>query len=229
MTHKIIQTENYLLVVSDEEIEKKDWFLYFYEGKKYVCRRDNTDVGNYEEDNGELLEGIGKEYYSEATFTYIVYLKDCKKIIAHKPLNGAPYLEGVDELPEFEDEVFKLFNEVDSNIDFSEFCFTSFKLAYNKTKETYTYTLSDLRRAFTKGRDLKTEERDGFDEWKIFTKFIDSLNKPKLPIAFVCETTPMNLDEIREQGKGFLNTNTNKLKTITNSEGRTEWVGTYKF
>lgn len=151
MTHEILKTDKYLLVLSDEEIGKKDWFLYFYEGKKYVCRRDNSDVGNYEEDNGELLEGIGTDYYSEATFTYIVYLKDCKKIIAHKPLKGAPYLDGVDVLPEFEDEVERLathyFRKSEYEIKLRE---EAFKAGYNKAKETTQKEIEVYKNAYLK-------------------------------------------------------------------------------
>jgi len=56
---------------------------------------------------------------------------------------------------------------------------------------------------------------------------LQSLQQPKYPIGFECEMEPMNLDEIKEQGKGFLNTNTSKPKTTTNSQSQTILEGKY--
>jgi hypothetical protein len=53
------------------------------------------------------------------------------------------------------------------------------------------------------------------------------IKKPSRPTHFECETITMNLDEIREQGKGFLNANIYKIKTTTNSQGQVELVGKY--
>lgn len=81
MKHEIIQTENYLLVVGDDEI----------------------NVGNYclNIEDKEIILSKGKMLNN----TFI------KKIIAHLPLNplsSFTYLSGVDVLPEIEDEVEKL-------------------------------------------------------------------------------------------------------------------------
>ena len=43
-----------------------------------------------------------------------------------------------------------------------------------------------------------------------FDIFIQSLQQTEWEVEIITE--PMNLDEIREQGKGFLNSNTNKPK-----------------
>ena len=60
-----------------------------------------------------------------------------------------------------------------------------------------------------------------------FTVSLEHLSKPKTPTHFECETTPMDLDEIREKGSGFLNANIYKIKTTTNSQGQIELVGKY--
>ncbi len=43
-----------------------------------------------------------------------------------------------------------------------------------------------------------------------FDEYIQSLQQTEWDVEIVTE--PMNLDEIRDQGKGFLNSNTNKPK-----------------
>lgn len=148
--------------------------------------------------------------YSENSIT--------KKVLAHLPLNDAGHLAGVDVLPEIEDEVVKLFDEVDSNIDFSEFCFASFKLGYKKAKETYKYSEKDLRRAIGCGMGIEL-----WKEEEQINNFIQSLNQPKLPVAFECEM------EVKEIANAAEVLNVPIPKTITNSEGRTEWVGKYLF
>ena len=69
-----------MYITSDEEIKEGDWFLWDDKGVTYLCKRNYTEVGLYHQDNGGVLEGIGISHESKATHTYIVYLKDCKKI-----------------------------------------------------------------------------------------------------------------------------------------------------
>jgi hypothetical protein len=45
----------------------------------------------------------------------------------------------------------------------------------NKDK---VFTLGDMRRAFSRGKDLTAEERFKFSEWEAFTKLVDSLQQP---------------------------------------------------
>jgi len=56
-----------------------------------------------------------------------------------------------------------------------------FKAGFNKAIELNKdklFTLGDLRRAFSRGKDLTTEEKFKVSEWDIFTKFVDSLQQP---------------------------------------------------
>ena len=131
-----------------------------------------------------------------------------KKIIAHLPLNGSSILEGVDLLPPLEDEVEKSahirFIGSDDDVNYNlRFGFTE---GYNKAKENLHKILSDFYFYATDGEVCNHE---------IINKFIQSISQPKMPIGFECVTSPMSIDEIREQGKGFLNANTNKIKTAT--------------
>jgi hypothetical protein len=98
---------------------------------------------------------------------------------------------------------------------------------YNKAKKTYKYTEEDLKKAIDFG--YSNTSGDGNEIAEKEKKFIQSLNQHKFPIAFECEMHYLNIDEIREKGEGFLNSKSFIKKTITNSEGRTEWVGKYIF
>lgn len=118
MKHKLIKTENYLLVVSDEKpTTEREWVYDTVYGTEFKDVRKATTL-------------------------------DTTKIIAHLPLNGAPYLDGVDLLPDID------------------------------------------------------------------------CNQLKLPVAFECEM------ESGMWGQGHF---IEYPKTITNSEGRIELVGIYKF
>jgi len=125
MTHKIIQTENYLLIVDDSEIKEGDYYLFTWGGEQDIQR-----FQNQEEDKIKHQR---------------LYETACKKIIAHLPVNNSPILEGVDLLPPLEDdEVEKLaykYNPV-MKLD-NEFIRAGFKAGYNKAKEKYNKNLID--------------------------------------------------------------------------------------
>jgi hypothetical protein len=76
------------------------------------------------------------------------------------------------------------------------------------------FTVEDMRKVFNRGYDLPEYlEKDIMNE--IFDDYIQLLQQPKeMEVEIVTE--PMNIDEIREEGKGFLNANTNKLKLDEN-------------
>jgi hypothetical protein len=218
MKHNIIKTENYLLVVDDSYIKEGNW---------YFDSTDKAALNPIYKRGQDLIE----EYYG------------CKKIIAHLPLNNSPIIEGVDLLPPLEDDVEKLAEqEYPISKGGSMWMPTRFDLdqsnrqegfvrGYNKAKECFKYTEEDLRKAIEMAKVMGHGDSatypmpDVYDEEEI----IQSIQQPKYPVAFKCETEPMNLDEIKEQGKGFLNANTSKPKTTTNSQGQTVWVGTYKY
>lgn len=215
MKHELIKTENYLLVVSDDQLNGMEWCYgnnINNDGKKDVHRALSTDIASQQLSDKE---------------------KHCKKIIAHLPLNGAPYLEGVDVLPEIEDEVDSLSHkwvfETNShnwsnNDDSAGDNYGSFKAGYNKAKEIYKYTEKDIKKAIRFGFDVgfcsnsdNKSKRLGLSEGE----FIQSLNQPKIPVAFECEIdiTKHNMQFQTKYG----------IKTIINTVGRTEWVGTYIF
>ncbi len=123
MTHKIIKTDNYLLVVDDS----------LTVGKGYALNTSYKLLLKYNTDQ------------------HLFYANDIvKKIIAHLPLNGSPILEGVDLLPPLEDDIEQLAKEwYDTEVFSSSHIadINSFKEGYNKAREKYKYTEEDIRKA----------------------------------------------------------------------------------
>lgn len=225
MKHEIIQTEDdYLIIVNDEKLNLMDWC---YGGdinngfKKNIHRATSADLASQQLDD--------KEHRS-------------KKIITHLPLNplsAFSYLDGVDLLPAIEDEIERLAKEWNNTQTALEFGkphnapgrLKSFISGYNKAKETYKYTEDDLRNLVNSVTEfLSHHEPSEFNEW--FEKKLQSLNQPKLPIAFNVDIE-VNCTGNNNEGCFMDSCGHNcgcvKQKTITNSKGQTEWVGKYEF
>ena len=100
---------------------------------------------------------------------------------------------------------------IDMRIGFDE--------GYSKAKETYKYTEEDLKNAFNEGYSIRDSYGDNSNNMTA-DEYIQSLQQPKLPIAFECK---MNITHCDRCPDGF----ERWPKTITNSQGRTEWVGKY--
>jgi hypothetical protein len=118
MTHNIIKTHNYLLIVSDEEIKEGDWHMY-----------SNKD--------GSLNGPYGFRRFLHNDYRCLNAYK-CKKLISHLPLNNSPVLKGVPLLPPLEDgETMCPYPEEKQNaIDWHN--------GYNKAKEKYNADLGEL-------------------------------------------------------------------------------------
>jgi hypothetical protein len=160
MKHKIIQTNNYLLVVDDSEIKIGDIVL-----EKYVDGTIGLEQINTLNDIHSLLH---------------------KKIIAHLPLNGASILNGVDLLPPLEDEAEVMAEEYSKNYyddNAQDDVYYGFFQGYNKAKERFKYTEEDMREAFKAGQLDKGNNWYGGD----FIEFIQS-HQTKMPIGFNLET-----------------------------------------
>jgi hypothetical protein len=185
MKHELIKTENYLLIVSDKEITEQT-------GNDTIFNKNLNKItaGVYDDDDNQF------------------------KVLAHLPLNGTPYLEGVDVLPKIEDDDF-LNTEIQVVGDNKTMSVSDF---FKKCgKETYKYTEEDVKRAisFGQGMELWKEEEQ-------INKFIQLLNQPELPITFDSHTQ-------RFADKNNILKQWDEPRTITNSEGKTEWVGKYLF
>jgi len=163
MQHKLINTENYLLVVDDSEIKAGDLVIENQELNQIFQVQDINKV------NGLCRSKVD---------TYVI--DSCKKITAHLPLNNSPILEGVDLLPPLEDEVEKLAEEWNDKGEFTSPY--SFKAGYNKFKEKYKYTEEDILDAWelgaSEGLPLTREKKNNL---------IKHLQQPKMPVGFKCE------------------------------------------
>ncbi len=121
MIHKLIKTDNYLLVVDDSEIIEDCYAIHYHP-------------------TGELELVSHDHKYG---------CKLCKKIISHLPLNGSPILEGVDLLPPYsrhqEEGIEELAQEWYDKGELTSAY--SFKAGYNKAREKYKYTEDDVWKA----------------------------------------------------------------------------------
>jgi uncharacterized Zn finger protein len=108
--------------------------------------------------------------------------------------------------------------------------FGSYREGFNKAMELNgdkLFTLDDMLNAYIQGTNdgvqfesLMDYDSEDFDEAHEFAKeaekeFRESLQQPT-EIEVEIEMEPMNVDEIREQGKGFLHGNTRKPKLDEN-------------
>jgi hypothetical protein len=129
MRHKIIYTDDYALILSDEKIKDVRPFM-----------------GKYHLEKGFIINQFPD---------YLTDLSECKLIIAHRPLkHDAPILGGVTLLPEFgqEDDVAEL---AFRTYPFGNYERNALIAGYNKAKETYKFTEDDLRKVIEASRDIK--------------------------------------------------------------------------
>lgn len=223
MKYNIIKTENYLLVVDDSEIKEGNW---------YFDSTDKAALNPIYKRSQDLIE----EYYG------------CKKIIAHLPLNNSPILEGVPLLPPLEDEVEKLAFDYTS---VSQSHRRGFIDGYNKAKENNkpipNWIYSRLCVYDKRNPDYLPYDEDDltkkptncscdncfYGRTKMADFIIQSLQQPKMPVAFECEMEYVdNHDYMDFEDGSTLPSSIQYIttpKTTTNSQGQTVWVGTYKF
>ena len=199
MTHKIIQTQDYLLVVDENQISV------------------NGEIGYYKDCN------VFQTYQSKLDLTGNIY-KHFKKVLAHLPLNNSPVLEGVNLLPEnvqfpAVDVPFKYIKqkEVEDYLD-------GFKDGYKAATKTYSEgNLQGLIQVLLEAHTIGTT---------VFMKrkadeYIQSLNKPKLPVGFEAEIEPCC--QVNCTGRCEQWESTTKIRTITNEQGIPVWQGTYVY
>jgi len=220
---KLIQTKDYLLLIDEEaEIKEGD---YIYVPDSYSTFSDNYSP--------EKICIKGKE-------TWILRIK---KIIAYYPLTKEAKELDLPELPPFEkdnivNEVEKIFNEDDINHELyneKEICnaykagiYDGYKAAQSKGQ----YSLEDVKKAIEMARESSEPYWGGgglvlsepiYENKYTEEEIIQSLSTQQLPKEFIPEIRIINQDYRFERGQR------KELKTITNSEGKQELVGTYKY
>ena len=192
MTHKLIKSDNYLLVVDDSEIKEGDCYL----------------------------SPSGVWFYNHLNPNHS---KECKKVIAHLPLDNDSILEGVPLLPPIEDdvEISQWVYDVTAGIDDSKLLHDAklfLKDGYNKAKEKYKYTEEDISKAYWLGVN-----RGNGVYYKTYENFIQSLHQYPTPTEFECE-----VEHVLTIGKtGYPASPKEIIKTITTAQG-IQWVGKYK-
>jgi len=195
MKNEIIYTDDYALIVSDEQAKENDWGYIQFQGG------DVKLVGKY-------------------------FADDWRKIIAHRPLTDAPIIEGVPLLPEFEVDDF-LNTEIQVVGDNKTMSVSNFLKKYGK--ETYKYTEEDLIKAFKAGHSGAFVKGHTVPHYK---EYIESFQESKRPKYFECEMEPKYKHKGAVKGiygSGFRTQNLmyGLPKTITNSQGQKELVGSY--
>lgn len=221
MKHHIIKTDNYLLIVSDEEIKEGDWS--FNEYQKTILRF-NAGVGiglckkiiaHLPLNNSPILEGVD----------LLPPLKDDAepdpKLIDSMAMRYRHDFGLLDK--QHKDSIrttmVQLWEEVVGK-------------GFYKAKEKYKYTEEDLTRAFNIGinsqfesTELKLNKDESFDRHsKDLLKLIQSLQQPKMPVGFECEDEYVHDDTVP-----YPKTLGTHPKTIVNSQGQKELVGEYIF
>jgi hypothetical protein len=204
MKEEIIYTDDYALILSDEQTKENDW--------------------GYIQFQGGDVKLIGK-YFAD----------DWLKVIAHRPLTDAPILEGVPLLPEFskEDDVEKEAKDYADNsatCDYEEGInvgkYQGFLEGYNKAKETYKYTVDDMI-ACWKYASMDKHQIIGNQIGDHYLSFIQSLQQPKRFKYFKCEIDNILSYNADDGVNALVNPSFGKRKTIINSQGQTELVGSY--
>ena len=160
MKHKLIKTDNYLLVVDDSGI-KESRLRYIF-------------------DNRQGLNGFIHQV------SVVLDSKLCPEIIAHLPLNNSPILEGVFLLPPLEDDIDLMYENIEDLFHKKyddALHYYSFIEGYNKAKEKYKYTEEDLRKCWKACLDFNKPA--GGDSGINLEDFIQSLQQPKMPVGFL--------------------------------------------
>ncbi len=203
--NKIIQTENYLLIVSDEEIKEGDYI---------------TTCGDV--DDGGLI-AVSK------------YRKDHlgvgQKITGHLPLNNAPVLKGVPLLPkldidmDIELKLGKLHHHLQDIKDYE-----GVRQIQEIIVTKSLYNEDDLRSAFDRG-EWDGCGKSELTRDNVFKELINSIKKTKYPKFFIPEIIEGKQRVSKAKDGSFYESgyNDDKFKTTKNPQGQTVLIGTYKY
>jgi hypothetical protein len=165
MSYKIIQTEDYLLIVDGSEIKDGDWYFWKVTNSVQKAKKDSLD--RLPTNNGS------------------------NKIIAHLPLNGASMLDGVNTLPALPNEAQEWARSQWSCEpgDYEELYYDGLEKGFNAAKQKYQYTEEDMRKVIDMAREqylVKYTDNEYEFEYSI-DEIIQSLQQPKMPVGFSLE------------------------------------------
>ena len=247
MQTKLIQTKDYLLLIDEEaEIKENDYLLLNNEHPKGRIRKCFHLTNNNALWNGKDWNTLkGKHFFidpKESEGWGFVTELECKKIIAYYPLTKEvkeldlpllpnPFIEEIDEntyLKNIGHECFLQMKKLNPSGGIREFIRMAVEFGY-KAAQSKQFSLDDMKKAFEVGtnygiylRGGSYDHRDNID-WEDYEK---SLSTQQLPKEFIPEYEIVySSKELAD--KGFIYEEV--FKTITNSEGKQELVGTYKY
>ena len=201
MKKEIVYTDEYALILSDEQIKdaRSHWRKWHLE--------DNSIINQFP--------------------TYLTDLTQCKLIIAHLPLSDAPMLEGVPLLPPLPqgDNVEELakhhFRKSEYEIQLREEAYIA---GYNKAKEKYKYTEADLEIAMN--WLFETKGRKGLED--LIERLNQPSRPTHFECGMLCGRCSAFDDECwsaKECTRGY--DYPDIMRTTTNSQGQIELVGKY--
>lgn len=203
---KLQQTKDYLLLIDEEaEINGKETLFIF-----------ESDTG--------LVNTINKEYEKNDFDS---------KIIAYRKLNSEAKELDLPELPPFEVDIEKLacekYNLKKGINDYDERYYNSYNVAKAegfiegyKAAQSKQFSLEDIERVIEQTIEFMRNKATEFRDCKNI--IIQSLSNQKLPKEFISEWTQTPPAIFRENDVPYA-----ILKTITNSEGKKELVGIYRY
>lgn len=206
---QIIETSEYILAVSDEEIKVGDFCIML-------------------DSAGNLFSTI-QQYTNPKT----QHLNDgLRKVIAYLPKGNAPELD-LPLLPKMVDDVEKsasyYYGEHRRTREFEEGFRKGFEICYNLTPK---YSEEDLRKAIRYGFDVgfcSNSSNKIKNNLQSEEEFIKSLKQPETPKWFVPRIERYDFDEEWSDLSGAYETYKERFETTTNSQGKKLLVGTYLF
>lgn len=216
---KLIQTKDYLLLVdSDGEITRLSYVIG--NGVDYI--QEAVAEVTQELDSGRVIVNTTTELNKNGLHKIIAYYPIAKEAEElDLLLLPNPFKKEIDETILFKNlghECFIKMKELNPSGGIKEFIRIAVEFGYKSAQSDKQFSLEDMKDIleeglnwFGGGRDK--EIRDS-ETW--FNHYIQSLSNKQLPKFFIPE---------ENYGDGALT----KYKTIINSEGREELVGTYKY
>lgn len=210
MKTKLIQTKDYLLLIDREaEIKPDDYIIH------------DTVEGVIEANDEWHYRGEKDDYWN--------------KVIAYYPLTKEAKELDLLLLPSFEIDVDEL---AEASSEKHHYAFghqsTMYQLGFlegYKAAQPKQFSLEDIKKAIEMARKEYTwtnQGREGSTEWYYSKEqIIQSLSTQQLPKEFIPEYNLMNKGY--DEPEDYPYQECKVLKTITNSEGKSEVVGMYKY
>jgi hypothetical protein len=202
MKHRLIQTENYLLIVSDEI--PTTWYY-----DTYLNQIRHTGGAEY-----------GESYITKKTIAHL-------PLNGAPILEGVDLLPPIeDEVEKLAQQEFDRPLIVDMGTDITPSHQQGFVVGYNKAKEKYKYTEEDMINfAIWRNITVFDSPYTPLGEFRLW----ESLQQPKMPVGFECEVERIYPNHQTISKEYDFDDILIERKTTTNSQGQTVWVGKYIF